>query len=33
MAIGAGMTTLRARCLQLVAEGATTFDEFAKLRL
>lgn len=33
MAIGAGMTTLRARCLQLVAEGVTTFDEFAKLRL
>jgi type IV pilus assembly protein PilB len=33
MAIGAGMTTLRARCLQLVAEGITTFDEFAKLRL
>jgi type II secretory ATPase GspE/PulE/Tfp pilus assembly ATPase PilB-like protein len=33
MAIGAGMTTIRARCLQLVNEGVTTFDEFAKLRL
>jgi type II secretory ATPase GspE/PulE/Tfp pilus assembly ATPase PilB-like protein len=33
MAIGAGMTTMRARCLQLVAEGVTTFDEFARLRL
>lgn len=33
IAIGAGMTTLRGRCLQLVAEGVTTFDEFAKLRL
>ncbi len=32
MAISGGMTTLRARCLQLVAEGATSFDEFAKLR-
>jgi type IV pilus assembly protein PilB len=33
MAIGGGMTTLRARCLQLVREGTTTFDEFARLRL
>lgn len=33
MAIGTGMTTIRARCLQLVNEGVTTFDEFAKLRL
>jgi len=33
IAIGAGMTTLRARCLELVAEGVATFDEFAKLRL
>jgi type IV pilus assembly protein PilB len=33
IAIGAGMTTIRARCLQLVAQGVTTFDEFAKLRL
>jgi type IV pilus assembly protein PilB len=33
VAIGAGMTPLRHRCLQLVREGITTFDEFAKLRL
>ncbi|HET7290933.1 MAG TPA: ATPase, T2SS/T4P/T4SS family [Vicinamibacteria bacterium] len=33
VAIGAGMTTMRARCLKLVADGVTTFDEFAKLRL
>ncbi len=33
IAIGAGMTTMRARCLQLVSVGVTTFDEFAKLRL
>lgn len=33
VAIGAGMTPLRHRCLQLVREGVTTFDEFAKLRL
>jgi type IV pilus assembly protein PilB len=33
ISIGAGMTTMRGRCLQLVAEGLTTFDEFAKLRL
>jgi len=33
IAIGAGMTTTRVRCLQLVSEGVTTFDEFAKLRL
>jgi hypothetical protein len=28
-----GMTTLRERCLQLVNEGITTFDEFTRLRL
>ena len=33
IAIGTGMTTIRSRCLKLVAEGVTTFDEFAKLRL
>jgi type II secretory ATPase GspE/PulE/Tfp pilus assembly ATPase PilB-like protein len=33
MALGAGMRTLRDRCLQLVREGATTFDEFTRLRL
>lgn len=33
MAIGAGMVPLRQRALQLVREGITTFDEFAKLRL
>jgi type IV pilus assembly protein PilB len=33
IAIGSGMTTIRGRCLQLVGEGITTFDEFAKLRL
>jgi type II secretory ATPase GspE/PulE/Tfp pilus assembly ATPase PilB-like protein len=29
----AGMRPLRARCLDLVREGVTTFDEFARLRL
>jgi type IV pilus assembly protein PilB len=33
LAAGAGMRTLRERCLALVAEGATTFDEFTRLRL
>jgi type IV pilus assembly protein PilB len=33
LAVGAGMKTLRSRCLSLVTEGITTFDEFAKLRL
>ena len=29
----AGMKTLRDRCLDLVRDGVTTFDEFARLRL
>jgi type IV pilus assembly protein PilB len=33
MAVGAGMKTLKERCLELVRTGITTFDEFAKLRL
>lgn len=33
MAVGAGMKSLRLRCLDLVRQGVTTFDEFAKLRL
>jgi type II secretory ATPase GspE/PulE/Tfp pilus assembly ATPase PilB-like protein len=33
VAVGAGMRTLRDRCLDLVREGVTTFDEFARLRL
>jgi type IV pilus assembly protein PilB len=33
LAIGAGMKTLRDRCLALVSQGVTTFDELAKLRL
>ena len=28
-----GMRTLRDRCLELVAEGTTTFDEFVRLKL
>jgi type IV pilus assembly protein PilB len=32
MAVGAGMETLRSRALALVREGATTFEEFVKLR-
>jgi type IV pilus assembly protein PilB len=32
-AVRGGMTTLRERCLQLVNEGITTFDEFTRLRL
>ena len=33
MATGGGMRTLRKRCLDLVTEGVTTFDEFTRLRL
>jgi type IV pilus assembly protein PilB len=33
VAVGTGMTTLRERCLNLVREGVTTFDEFTRLRL
>jgi type II secretory ATPase GspE/PulE/Tfp pilus assembly ATPase PilB-like protein len=31
-AVASGMTTLRERCLALVRQGVTTFDEFARLR-
>jgi type II secretory ATPase GspE/PulE/Tfp pilus assembly ATPase PilB-like protein len=33
MATAAGMTTIRDRCLHLVREGITTFDEFTRLKL
>jgi type IV pilus assembly protein PilB len=33
LAMGAGMKRLRERCLELVSEGVTTFDEFTRLRL
>jgi len=33
LAVGSGMRTLRDRCLELVTEGVTTFDEFTRLRL
>jgi type IV pilus assembly protein PilB len=33
LAAGGGMSTLRERCLGLVTEGITTFDEFTRLRL
>jgi type IV pilus assembly protein PilB len=33
MAVGGGMRTIHDRTLQLVREGVTTFDEFARLRL
>ena len=33
VAAASGMTTIRERCLQLVRDGVTTFDEFARLRL
>jgi len=33
LAQGAGMRRMRERCLDLVREGITTFDEFARLRL
>jgi len=32
-AVAGGMRTLRERCLALVREGVTTFDEFTRLRL
>ena len=32
-ALASGMTSIRERCLALVREGVTTFDEFARLRL
>jgi len=32
-AIACGMITVRERCLALVTNGVTTFDEFARLRL
>src|SRR6185436_18628835 len=31
LALSTGMTTLRDRCLALVREGVTTFDEFTRL--
>ncbi len=33
IAVGTGMRTVRARCLDLVRDGTTTFDEFVRLRL
>jgi type II secretory ATPase GspE/PulE/Tfp pilus assembly ATPase PilB-like protein len=33
LAVAAGMVTLRERCLALVGEGVTTFDELVRLRL
>ena len=33
LGVGAGMTRVRERCLDLVRQGLTTFDEFARLRL
>jgi type IV pilus assembly protein PilB len=33
IARGSGMKSIRERTLQLVVEGTTTFDEFARLRL
>jgi type IV pilus assembly protein PilB len=33
LGVGAGMTRVRERCLELVRQGVTTFDEFARLRL
>jgi type IV pilus assembly protein PilB len=33
VAMGAGMRTLRDRCLSLVADGTTTFEEFVRLKL
>jgi type IV pilus assembly protein PilB len=33
LAVGAGLRPIRDRCLDLVREGVTTFDEFARLRL
>ncbi len=33
MATATGMTTMRQRCLALVSDGTTTFEEFTRLRL
>jgi type IV pilus assembly protein PilB len=33
VAVSVGMRSLRDRCLDLVREGVTTFEEFARLRL
>lgn len=33
LGVGAGMVRLRERCLELVRQGITTFDEYARLRL
>jgi len=33
LAVAGGMTRLRDRCLSLVGEGVTTFDEMVRLRL
>jgi type II secretory ATPase GspE/PulE/Tfp pilus assembly ATPase PilB-like protein len=33
LAVAGGMTRLRERCLRLVSEGVTTFDEMLRLRL
>jgi type IV pilus assembly protein PilB len=33
VAIGGGMRTLRERCLELIAEGTTTFDELVRVKL
>lgn len=33
VAVGTGMMTMRERCLQLIQEGVTTFEEFTRLRL
>ena len=32
-ALDSGMVSIRERCLNLVKEGVTTFDEFSRLRL
>lgn len=32
LAVSTGMTTLRERCLQLVRQGVTTWDEFVRMR-
>jgi hypothetical protein len=31
--MGTGMHTLREMCLDLVADGTTTFDEYVRLKL
>jgi type IV pilus assembly protein PilB len=33
VAMATGMHTLRERCLDLVTEGVTTFDEYVRLKL